>query len=59
MKQQRIVVIGSGFGGLGAARARLAASGHRVTLVEQLGDGSSPVHVGAGAGLGAPTPGQG
>lgn len=35
MAQQRIVVIGSGFGGLGAA-ARLAASGHRVTLVEQL-----------------------
>jgi phytoene desaturase len=35
VNQQRIVVIGSGFGGLGAA-ARLAASGHRVTLVEQL-----------------------
>lgn len=35
MKQQRIVVIGSGFGGLGAA-ARLAASGHEVTLVEGL-----------------------
>ncbi|MDF1522152.1 MAG: phytoene desaturase family protein [Trueperaceae bacterium] len=35
MKKQRIVVIGSGFGGLGAA-ARLAASGHQVTLLEQL-----------------------
>lgn len=33
--KKRIVVIGSGFGGLGAA-ARLAASGHQVTLVEQL-----------------------
>ena len=33
--KQRIVVIGAGFGGLGAA-ARLAASGHQVTLVEQL-----------------------
>ncbi len=31
---QRIVVIGSGFGGLGAA-ARLAASGHQVTVVEK------------------------
>jgi phytoene desaturase len=33
--KKRIVVIGAGFGGLGAA-ARLAASGHQVTLVEQL-----------------------
>ena len=32
---KRIVVIGAGFGGLGAA-ARLAASGHHVTVVEQL-----------------------
>ena len=31
---KRIVVIGSGFGGLGAA-ARLAASGHRVTVLER------------------------
>lgn len=33
--KRRIVVIGSGFGGLGAA-ARLAASGHDVTVVERL-----------------------
>lgn len=33
--KRRIVVIGSGFGGLGAA-ARLAASGHDVTVVEKL-----------------------
>jgi phytoene desaturase len=33
--KKRIVVIGAGFGGLGAA-ARLAASGHQVTLVEAL-----------------------
>ena len=31
--KKRIIVIGAGFGGLGAA-ARLAASGHQVTLVE-------------------------
>ncbi len=33
--EQRIAVIGSGFGGLSAA-ARLAAGGHRVTLLERL-----------------------
>lgn len=33
--KKRIIVIGAGFGGLGAA-ARLAASGHQVTLVEGL-----------------------
>ncbi len=35
MPPQRIVVIGSGFGGLAAA-ARLAANGHQVTVVEAL-----------------------
>lgn len=34
MKQQRVVVIGSGFGGLAAA-VRLAARGHQVTLLEK------------------------
>jgi len=33
--EQRIAVIGSGFGGLSAA-GRLAAGGHRVTLLERL-----------------------
>jgi len=33
--EQRIVVIGAGFGGLAAA-ARLAANGHRVTVLERL-----------------------
>ncbi|RMD74779.1 MAG: FAD-dependent oxidoreductase, partial [Chloroflexi bacterium] len=34
MTQKKIVVIGSGFGGLSAA-IRLAAQGHSVTILEQ------------------------